>query len=393
MAIQPARRLTAIAPSPTLAISARAKELAAAGRNVLDLSAGEPDFTTPAHIRAAAIAALERGDTHYTPVDGTPTLKRAIAAKFSRENGLEYAANELIATCGAKQALFNLCLALLNPGDEVLIPAPYWVSYPPMVRLAEAEPVIVSCAADTGFKLTAQVLADSLTPKTRLVILNSPCNPSGAAYTRSELEGLAEVFAKHPDVFIATDDIYEHLLYRDSGFVNLPMAAPALHSRCIVVNGASKAYAMTGWRLGYAAGPAWLIGAMEKLQSQSTSNPASVSQAAAAAALTGDQHCVTEMHEAFRARRDRFVAGLNKLPGMHCALPDGAFYAFADCREVIAAHGLGDDLAFAEWLLEKAEIAAVPGSAFGTPGYVRFSYATDQATLDDALTRMVRHLG
>ena len=390
---EPSRRLAAIPPSPTLTISARAKELAAAGRKVLNLSAGEPDFDTPAHIRDAAVAAVNGGATRYTPADGTPELKRAIAGKLQRENGLEYAPNEIIATCGAKHALYNLCLALLNPGDEALIPAPYWVSYPAMTRLAEASPVEVACPPETGFKLTPEALADALGPKTRLLFLNSPNNPSGAVYTRAELKALGEVLAGREDIIVATDDIYEHLLYTDGeAFANLPMAVPALRDRCVVVNGVSKAYAMTGWRLGYAAGPAWLVGAMKKLQSQSTSNPAAVSQAAATAALDGDQQCVADMRKAFRARRDRFVAGLNKAPGIECAMPAGAFYAFADCREAIAARGLDDDVAFAEWLLEDAEIAAVPGSAFGMPGFMRFSYASSQETLDEAAARLARAL-
>jgi len=390
---EPSRRLAAIPPSPTLTISARAKELAAAGRKVLNLSAGEPDFDTPSHIREAAVAALESGATRYTPADGTPELKRAILGKLKRENGLEYEPNEIIATCGAKHALYDLCLALLNPGDEALIPAPYWVSYPAMVRLAEATPVEIACPPETDFKLTPEALAGAIGPKTRLVFLNSPNNPSGAVYTRAELEALGNVLAGHENVIVATDDIYEHLLYTDAeAFANLPMAAPALRDRCVVVNGVSKAYAMTGWRLGYAAGPAWLVGAMKKLQSQSTSNPAAVSQAAAAAALDGDQQCVADMRKAFRARRDRFVAGLNSVKGIECAMPPGAFYAFADCREAMAARGVDDDVAFAEWLLEEGEIAAVPGSAFGTPGFLRFSYASSQETLDEAVERLRRLL-
>lgn len=388
-----ARRLAAIAPSPTLAVSARAKELAAQGREILDLSAGEPDFPTPPHICAAACAAIERGETRYTAVDGTPALKRAIAAKFLRENGIEYSPAELIATCGAKQAFFNLCLALLDPGNEVIVPAPYWVSYPAIVRIAESVPVIVDCRAEDGFKLTGSRLAAALTPRTRLVILNGPNNPTGATYSRGDLAALAEVLGSRPEIVIATDDIYEHLVYADADFCNLPMAAPALRERTVVINGVSKSYAMTGWRLGYAGGPAWLVAAMRKLQSQSTSNPSSVSQAAAVAALEGDQGCVAEMRDAFRKRRDRFVPALHGLPGIRCALPEGAFYAFADCREAIARHGLADDVAFANWLLEATGIAAVPGSAFGASGYVRFSYAAEPAVLDTAIDRLGTALG
>lgn len=391
---QASRRISQLPASPTLAISAKAKELAAAGRDVLNLSAGEPDFNTPDFIRHAACAALERGETRYTPADGTAELKQAIAAKFKRENGLVYESNEIMATCGAKQALFNASLAVLNPGDEVLIPAPYWVSYPAQAQLAEAKPVILACPAEQGFKLTPEVLDRAITPKTRMLVLNSPNNPSGAVYSKAELAALAEVLVRYENVLVVTDDIYEHLIYNpDKPFANIVMAAPALRERTLVVNGVSKAYAMTGWRLGYAAGPAWLIGAMKKLQSQSTSNPAAVSQAAAVAALSGDQRCVRDMRAAFRSRRDSFVDGLNRVPGLHCILPDGAFYAFVDCREAIAARGLDGDVTFAEWLLDGPELAAVPGSAFGLDGFVRFSYACDQATLDAAVVRLQQALG
>ena len=285
-------------------------------------------------------------------------------------------------------------MAVLNPGDEVLIPAPYWVSYPAQAQLAEAKPVILACPAEQGFKLTPEVLDRAITPKTRMLVLNSPNNPSGAVYSKAELAALAEVLVRYENVLVVTDDIYEHLIYNpDKPFANIVMAAPALRERTLVVNGVSKAYAMTGWRLGYAAGPAWLIGAMKKLQSQSTSNPAAVSQAAAVAALSGDQRCVRDMRAAFRSRRDSFVDGLNRVPGLHCILPDGAFYAFVDCREAIAARGLDGDVTFAEWLLDGPELAAVPGSAFGLDGFVRFSYACDQATLDAAVVRLQQALG
>lgn len=391
---QASRRISRLPASPTLAISAKAKELVAAGRNVLNLSAGEPDFNTPDFIRHAAYEALERGETRYTPADGTAELKRAIAAKFKRENGLVYESKEIMATSGAKQALFNASLAVLNPGDEVLIPAPYWVSYPAQAQLAEAKPVILACPAEQAFKLTPEALDRAITPKTRMLVLNSPNNPSGAVYSKAELAALAEVLVRYENVLVVTDDIYEHLIYNpDKPFANIVMAAPALRERTLVVNGVSKAYAMTGWRLGYAAGPAWLIDAMRKLQSQSTSNPAAVSQAAAVAALSGDQRCVRDMRAAFGSRRDSFVDGLNRVPGLHCVLPDGAFYAFVDCREAIAARGLDGDVAFAEWLLDGPELAAVPGSAFGLDGFVRFSYACDQATLDAAVERLQQALG
>lgn len=388
------RRISQLPASPTLAISAKAKSLAAAGRDVLNLSAGEPDFDTPEFIRRAACEALERGETRYTPADGTAELKQAIIGKFRRENGLEYEADQVIATTGAKQALFNAALAALDPGDEVLIPAPYWVSYPAQAQIAGAEPVFIECSAEQGFKLTPEALEKAITPKSRMLVLNSPGNPSGAVYTRGELEALGAVIEKHEKILLVSDDIYEHLIYNpEAPFVNIAMAAPALRERTLVVNGVSKAYAMTGWRLGYAAGPAWLVGAMKKLQSQSTSNPATASQAGAAAALNGDQSCVAEMRAAFRDRRDRFVAGLNEVPGLTCLPPDGAFYAFVDCRGAIAARGLDDDLAFAEWLLDGPGLAAVPGSAFGLDGFMRFSYACDQATLDSAIERLGTALG
>jgi aspartate aminotransferase len=389
----PARRLSVIKPSPTLAINARAKQLAASGRKIVNLSAGEPDFKTPAFICEAASKALAEGATHYTASDGTPELKRAIADKLKRENNLDYANDEIIASCGVKHSVYNACMALLNPGDEVLIPAPYWVSYPAQVKLAEAEPRILPCPPENEFKLTPEQLDAAIGSKTRLLILNSPNNPSGAVYTHVELEGLAEVLARHDNVMIFTDDIYEHLLYDAASFVNIVMAAPALRERTLVMNGVSKAYAMTGWRLGYAAGPAWLIAAMKKLQSQSTSNPASVSQAAAVAALDGDQSCVAGMREQFKARRDRFIPDLNEVKGFYCPMPPGAFYAFADCREAMQAHGISDDIEFATWLLENPEIAAVPGSAFGSPAYLRLSYASDQATLAEAADRLKRALG
>ena len=390
----PSKRISQLPASPTLAISAKAKSLAAAGEDVLNLSAGEPDFNTPDFIRRAACEALDRGETRYTPADGTAELKQAVIDKFRRDNNLAYAANQIIATTGAKQALFNAALAALDPGDEVLIPAPYWVSYPAQAQIAEAAPVFIACPAEQGFKLTPEALEDAITPKSRMLVLNSPGNPSGAVYTREELQAIGAVLEKHPDILVVSDDIYEHLIYdNETPFVNIVMAVPSLRDRTLVVNGVSKAYAMTGWRLGYAAGPEWLVGAMKKLQSQSTSNPATASQAGAVAALTGDQGCVAEMREAFKDRRDRFVTGLNQVAGLHCTPPAGAFYAFVDCREAISAQGLENDMAFAEWLLDGPGLAAVPGSAFGLDGFMRFSYACDQATLDAAVERLGRALG
>jgi len=388
-----ARRLSAITPSPTLAISAKAKNLQAAGIEVLNLSAGEPDFDTPEHIRAAAVAALARGETHYTATDGTAELKSAILSKLKRENGLEYALDEIIASSGAKQSLFNLCLALLNPGDEVLIPAPHWVSYPAMAHIAQAKPCIIDCPQRQGFKLDSGSLEAAITPKTRLLILNSPNNPSGACYTAEELAALGEVLRRHEKILIASDDIYEHLLYTNDTFVNIAMVVPELKPRCIIINGVSKAYAMTGWRLGYAAGPAWLIGAMKKIQSHSTSNPSSLSQAGALAALNGTQDCVAEMRTVFSRRRDHFISGLDRIKGLSCPPPAGAFYAFVDCSTAIAARDLENDVAFATWLLEDLRIAAVPGSAFGTANHIRFSYACAEPTLDATLERLGRALG
>lgn len=389
---EPARRLSVIQPSPTLAINARAKELAAEGRKILNLSAGEPDFTTPDFICDAAAEAVKAGATHYTASDGMPELKQAIIGKLKRENGLDYEPGEIIASCGVKHSLYNACMALLNPGDEVLIPAPYWVSYPAQAKLAEAEPRILECPPEQDFKLTPEQLARAITPKSRLLVLNSPNNPSGAVYTRAELEALAEVLVKHDNIMIFTDDIYEHLRYDDSKFVNIVNVEPHLRERTLVLNGVSKAYAMTGWRLGYAAGPTWLISAMKKLQSQSTSNPASVSQAATVAALEGDQSCVTEMRKIFHKRRDSFVKALGAVPGLNCKMPPGAFYAFADCREAMQTKGFDDDVEFTKWLLENPEVAGVPGSAFGLAGHLRFSYASDKATLTEAAARLKRAL-
>lgn len=388
-----ARRLSTIAPSPTLAISAKAKALKASGAQVLNLSLGEPDFDTPRHIREAAVAAMDRGETHYTAADGTSELKSAIINKLRRDQHLAYEASEIIVSNGAKQSLFNLCLACLNPEDEVLIPAPYWVSYPAMVHLAEAQPIPIECSSENGFKLTADVLSKSINPRTRLLILNSPNNPSGACYSVEELRALGQVLAEHPQVLIGTDDIYEHLLYDELKFANLITAVPALRDRTVIINGVSKAYAMTGWRIGYAAGPSWLVAAMKKLQSQSTSGPSSISQAAAAAALNGAQDSVVQMRDIFAKRRHIFVPGIQSIRGLNCVAPDGAFYAFVNCQAASRTLELEGDVQFAEWLLDTLRIAAVPGSAFGTPGYVRFSYACSQETLEESLDRLSDALG
>jgi len=386
---QASRRISQLPASPTLAISAKAKSLAAAGRDVLNLSAGEPDFNTPEFIRRAACEALERGETRYTPADGTAELKQAVIDKFKRENGLDYEANQVIATTGAKQALFNAALAALDPGDEVIIPAPYWVSYPDMVLVADGKPVVIETGKDSAFKISPAQLDRAITSRTRLLVLNSPSNPSGKAYSRAELEALGEVLAKHPQILVATDDIYEHILWTGEPFQDIVTACPELVDRGIVLNGVSKAYAMTGWRIGYAAGPANLIAAMKKVQSQSTSNPASISQAAAEAALRGDQGCVAEMVKAFRERHDYVHEALNALPDVDCLPSDGTFYAFPDFSRVIARlDGVQDDVQLGEYFLNECGVALVPGSAFGVPGHMRLSFATSMENLRDALGRI-----
>ncbi len=393
MSIALSDRVNRIKPSPTLAVTARAAELRAAGRDVIGLGAGEPDFDTPDHIKAAATAAIANGQTKYTAVGGTNELKDAVIGKFQRDNGLEFSREQVLVSSGGKQSFFNLCQALLNTGDEVIIPAPYWVSYPDMVLIADGTPVIVEAGQEQDFKIRPEQLEASITPRTRLLVLNSPSNPSGKAYTRAELEALAEVLRRNPHVLVATDDMYESILWADEPFANIVMAAPDLYERTIVLHGVSKAYAMTGWRIGYAAGPVPLIKAMAKVQSQSTSNPCSISQVAAAAALNGSQDCVVEMVKAFRSRHDKVVAGLNALPGVSCIPSDGTFYAFPSFHGAIESMGCANDVELGELLLEKAEVALVPGSAFGTPGHMRLSYATSQEALDEAIARLSRALG
>ena len=384
-----AKRIQRVKPSPTLAVTARVNELRAAGKNIIGLGAGEPDFGTPDHIKAAAIQAIRDGFTRYTAVDGTPSLKRAIIAKFKHDNGLDYAADQILVSCGGKQSFYNLCQAMLNPGDEVIIPAPYWVSYPDMVLLAEGEPVMVPTGVETRFKISPEQLEAAITPKTRLFVVNSPSNPTGVAYTRAELEALGKVLQQHPQVLIATDDMYEHILWSEEPFSNILNACPDLYDRTIVLNGVSKVYAMTGWRIGYAGGPVDLIKAMKKVQSQSTSNPASVSQAAAQAALEGDQSCIQPMIKAFRERHDYVVDALNRIPGVVCLPADGTFYCFPQMQAVIdRLDKVSDDIALAEYLLDEAGVALVPGSAFGAPGYVRISFATSMDILKDALARL-----
>jgi aspartate aminotransferase len=381
-----------VKPSPTGAVLALVTELRAQGRDIISLGAGEPDFDTPRHIRDAAVAAIAAGQTRYTPIDGTPELKAAIQAKFRRENGLDYEAAQIIVTSGGKQALFNLCMALLAPGDEAIIPTPCWVSYPDMVRLAEGEPVMIETGIEQHFKVTPAELQARLNDRTRLVVLNSPGNPTGASYTRAELEALGAVLEGYPDVVVISDDIYEHIYWADEPFVSFATACPELFDRTVTVNGVSKAYAMTGWRIGYAGGPAELISAMKTVQSQSTSNPCSVSQAAAQAALDGDQGPVREMCAAYRRRHDYIVAALNAIPGVQCRPGEGAFYAFPRVQDAVERLELADDTALAKKLIAEADVACVPGAAFEAPGYLRMSFACSQETLEEAVNRLNRVL-
>ncbi len=395
-----ATRLQAIKASPTLAVSAKAARLKSEGKDVIGLGAGEPDFDTPQFIKDAAVAAIARGHTKYTAAGGTPSLKKAIIAKFKRDNGLDYTEKQILVSCGGKQTSFNLCLALLNPGDEVIIPAPYWVSYPDMAMMAGAKPVVVAAGIDQGFKITAAQLEAAITPKSRLVFINSPSNPSGAVYTLPELKALGEVLRRHPRIVIASDDMYEHILLDGSKFVNILNACPDLYPRTVVENGVSKAYSMTGWRIGYCGGPEELVTAMENVQSHSTSNPTTISQYAAEAALNGDQSCIEPMVKAFRERAALVVAGLNRIPGVRCLAPAGSFYVFPDCSAAIARlHGAGQlkaatDIALCEYLMEQPEaVAAVPGSAFGMEGCVRISFATSTENLRKAVERMAKAMG
>jgi aspartate aminotransferase len=383
------KRVQRIKPSATLAITARAKALKAAGNDIIGLGAGEPDFDTPDHIKAAAIEAINQGFTKYTAVDGTAELKQAIINKFQRDNSLKYSADQVLVSCGGKHSIYNLVEALLCPGDEVVIPAPYWVSYPDMVLLANGEPVVIKTGIDDGFKITPKQLESSITPNTRLLVLNSPSNPTGTMYTEDELKALGEVIRRHPELLVVTDDIYEHIILTNQPFVNILNACPDLYDRCIVINGVSKAYSMTGWRIGYAAGPDWLIKAMKKIQSQSTSNPTSISQVAATAALSGDQSCIEPMVAAFRERHHFVVDAINKINGLTCLPSQGAFYSFPNCEEAInSLDGVNDDVEFAEYMITNIGVAMVPGSAFGAPGYMRLSFATSMENLQEALSRV-----
>ncbi len=387
-------RVQTIKPSPTLAVTARAAKLKAEGKDIIGLGAGEPDFDTPQHIKDAAITAINKGQTKYTAVGGTPGLKNAIVAKFKRENGLDFEARQILVSCGGKQSFFNLALSVIDPGDEVIIPAPYWVSYPDIVLIAEGKPVFVDAGIEQHFKITPEQLEAAITPRTKMFVINSPSNPSGAVYTPEELRQLGNVLKKYPNILIATDDMYEHILLSGQKFTNIVNACPELLPQTVVLNGVSKAYSMTGWRIGYCGGPASIITAMENIQSQSTSNPSSISQAAAEAALNGDQSCITPMVDAFKKRNQFVTEQLNQINGVRCLLSDGAFYAYADVRQSMAylfqnkRISAQNDIAFSEYLLENAGVAVVPGSAFGCEGYMRLSFATSMNNLEQALNRM-----
>ena len=386
-------RLARVKPSPTIAMTTRAGELRTQGRDIIGLSAGEPDFDTPEHIRQAAKDAIDAGHTRYTAVDGTLSLKQAICGKFSRENGLDYTPSQITVGTGGKQILFNALLATLNPGDEVIIPAPYWVSYPDMVLLAGGTPVIVPCGIEDGFRLGPQALEAAITPRTKWLILNSPSNPSGAGYGRDHMQALTDLLLRHPDIWVLSDDIYEHLIFDDFEFTTPAQVEPRLKDRVLTMNGVSKAYAMTGWRIGYGAGPEPLIKAMAKLQSQSTSNPCSISQYAAEAALNGPQDYITTSRKAFQRRRDLVVAGLNACPGIECPTPQGAFYVYPSIRDLLgktspAGTRINSDEDFSTALLEETGVAVVFGAAFGLSPHFRISYATSDDQLTDAMNRI-----
>ena len=390
-----AARLGRIKPSPTIAISGKARDLKAAGRDIIALAAGEPDFDTPVHIREAAKAAIDKGDTRYTNVDGTPALKAAIAAKFKRENGLDYKPSQIIVGTGGKQVLYNAFMATLDPGDEVVIPAPYWVSYPDMVELAEGKPVIVPCPQSSGFKLKPEDLDRAITPRTKWVILNSPSNPTGAGYTRADMKALTDVLLRHPHVWVMTDDMYEHLVYDGFKFCTPAEVEPELYDRTLTCNGVSKAYCMTGWRIGYAGGPEKLIKAMGAIQSQSTSNPSSISQAAAVAALNGPMDFIPLHNKSFKERRDLVISMLNQAKGLTCHRPEGAFYVYPSCAGVIGKETpsgtkIGSDTDFANYLLDSEGVAVVQGEAFGLAPHFRVSYATSTEVLEEACRRIQR---
>ena len=375
-------------PSATNAVLALAAELREAGRDIVSLGAGEPDFDTPDHIKEAGIEAIRAGMTKYTAIDGTSQLKAAIQRKFVRDNDLHYAPEQILVSCGAKHSIFNACMAVLSPGEEAIIPAPGWVSYPDMVRIADGVPVVICTDLESDFKITPEQLAASITAKTRLLFLNSPSNPTGSCYTRSELESLGKVLKKHPNIVVLADDIYEHIHWAPEPFCSLVTACPDLIGQVVTINGVSKCYAMTGWRIGYAGGPAEVINAMKTIQSQVTSNPSSISQVAATAALDGDQSCVAEMRDAYQARSEYIVRALNDIPGFECRGGEGAFYAFPRVTGVLEANGITNDAALVELLVSKADVVTVPGSPFGAPGYIRISFACSMEDLEKAIQRI-----
>ncbi len=393
MAIQISSKLAQVKPSPTMAITALAADLRAQGRDVIGLGSGEPDFDTPEHIKEAGIEAINTGKTKYTAVDGIAELKNAIVGKFKNDNNIDYQTNEILVSCGGKQSFYNLAQAVLDDGDEVVIPAPYWVSYPDIALLAGGIPVFVETTQEQSFRMTAEQLDDAMTEKTRIVVINSPSNPSGQSYTMAEMKALGDVLAQYPDALVATDDMYEHIVWSEKGFSNILNACPELYERTVVMNGVSKAYAMTGWRIGYAGGPQPVIAAMKKIQSQSTSNPTSISQWASTAALTGGNDCIAPMLSAFKERHDFVVSSLNDMNGVSCISGDGTFYAFPNVQAAIDSNSdIGNDVEFSSWVLDKAGVAIVPGSAFGTEGHARLSFATSMENLQKAMSRMTKLL-
>ena len=382
-------RVQSVKPSATLEITAKAKALKAEGKAIIGLGAGEPDFDTPEHIKDAAISAINNGFTKYTAVGGTAELKQAVCDKFIRDNSLTYTPEQVIVSSGGKQSFYNLCQALLNDGDEVVISAPYWVSYPDIVILAGGKPVIINTGIDEGFKTTPEQLKAAITDKTRLAVINSPSNPTGITYTRADLKAMGEVLKQHPDIIIASDDMYEHIVWSDEPFCTIAEVCPELYDQTITMNGVSKAYSMTGWRIGYAAGPQDIIKAMTKIQAQSTSNPCSISQAATLEALNGSQSCIQTMLKSFKERHDFVVDAINKIPGMQALASQGAFYTFVDIQALIeTTDGINNDLEMSDYILSKAEVAIVPGSAFGAPGYMRISFATSMENLIEAISRL-----
>ncbi len=393
MTIQLSNRIQKVKPSATLAITAKAAELRASGKNIISLSVGEPDFNTPKAAADAGIKAIQEGFTRYTAVPGIPELRKEVTAKFKRDNGLDYTPEQILVSTGGKQCIYNLLMAIINAGDEVIIPAPYWVSYPDMVLLAEGEPVIVECLADADFKLTAAQLEAAITPKTKMMFLNSPSNPTGMAYSADDLKALGAVIRKHPNIVVATDDMYEKIMFDGKQFATFAQVNPDLIDRTVTLNGVSKAYCMTGWRIGFCAGPVDLIKAMSKIQGQSTSNPSSIAQKAALAGLQGPTDELDEMVRTYETRRTWLVNALNAIEGMDCITPDGAFYVFPSITDWLGKTTpegltLTDDVVVCEWLLEAAGVALVPGTAFGSPGQIRFSYAVSQETLEDAVNRV-----